>query len=125
MPRPRLHLSTALVLMLLTAALLFVNFHNPKEVMPPLPDRDKVTVAEFARIELARARLSGQLRHFGWPASAAQEAIRVRHRPNETTVDLIEEIQWHPGGIAINATVALTILAAAAYLLERRARRKV
>ncbi len=124
MPSPRLHLSTALILMLLTAVLLLANFHSPKEVLPPLPEKDKVTPAEYARIELARTRLSGQLRHFGWPASAAQEVIRVRHRPNESTVDLIEEIQWRPGGIAINAAAALAILVTAGYLLERRARRK-
>jgi len=123
-PRPRIHLSTALILLLLTAALLCVNIYR---TLPPPPPRPAGVTNEMYESMLIQHSLSGEMHlKYGWPARAAEEVFdTVEDRDNSDFASLIKVLQWHPRGVAINATVALVILTLAAFLLEWRARRKV
>lgn len=121
-----IHLSTAVVLIFLTAILLCVNVYRVKEHIPALLDQSQVSPAEFARNQIARNRESDLRLKYGWPVTAAQEVPVIHPRQNDPdgVVDIIDELAWHPSGIAIDAAVALAILFGFAFFLERRVRQR-
>ncbi len=108
--RPRLHLSTALILLLLAVGLLFLNVYRAKPWNPAAPLSDTKIQYSFVINEFDE--------EFGWPARAATGDWTF----DDSGGAVVGRIRWYPGGIAINAVVALAILAAAGYLLERRAK---
>jgi len=109
---PRLHLSTALILLLLAAGILYLNAYRKKPWNPAVPHSDTKIQYSFVYNEFDE--------EFGWPARAATGDWIF----DDSGGAVVGRIRWYPGGMGIDAAVALTILATAGYLLERRARRK-
>ena len=108
----RLHLSTALVLMLLLAVLIGANLNGNIVAMGTVTSTQLINGTTVDRSK------SGTTTSYGWPMRAADLSQGVADKQPFTTA------QYNVNGIALNAVFALLLLVAAAYVLEHASRQR-